>query len=68
MLKMLSLSLLFLTLLSLLAPNTASAELPCDSNILNACYNSCKELFDVAMLRTACYSGCLIGCITSGTD
>ena len=68
MIKTLSITLLLCITWMLVAPTNASAGLPCDPKILNACYNSCKELFSLEILRASCYAGCLIGCITSETD
>jgi hypothetical protein len=68
MLKTLSITLLLFMLLSIIAPNNAAAALPCNPKILNACYDSCKKLFSDPILQTSCYAGCLIGCVTSGTD
>jgi hypothetical protein len=68
MIKILSVTLLFFVILSLVVPTNADAALPCPAKILEACYKSCRESFSGDLLRAFCYAGCLIGCVTSGTD
>jgi hypothetical protein len=68
MIKALSVTLFIFLILSIAGPNIAIAALPCNAKILDACYKSCKELFDDPLSLVSCYGGCLIGCITSGKD
>lgn len=56
-------------LLTLVVPADAGASCyGCKCTILNDCYRRCREVFSDRALQTACYGGCIIGCITQGTD
>jgi len=56
-----------LIVLSILASLPANACMLCGNcAALNNCYDRCKDLFVEPTTRTACYGGCIIGCMLSG--
>ena len=66
MVKVILLLLGVLMVLSMVASVPAQACMLCGNcKALNNCYDRCKDLFAEPTTRTACFGGCLIGCMLS---